>query len=98
MEDNGELQPDESYKTSLVSQYALTKQLYEEAEGLPVGNDHTMTEDILRELQNASFNDKNLVRWKGICVKWFLEVFLKTRYMQRLAKLVANCGLCAKFA
>lgn len=69
--------------TSLAQQVALAKQLYDEVHG-PEEVDVSV-EDIIARLRTVELAPvDDLVRWKGIQVEWFLDVFCNTAYVQRL--------------
>lgn len=83
LRENGQLQPNGDYKTTLEAELLLARRLYDEAEGLQQERVLSIQETI-QELQGGTFMEGDLVRWKGISVDWFLHVFSKTKFVQGL--------------
>lgn len=83
MENTGTRQPDGTFKTTLPQQVELAKTLYNQAEGQ---SDETPAADIIAKFENATYDTRTLVCWKGISVEWFLDVFCKSKFVLLLAK------------
>lgn len=85
MEEHGQPpeEPGGLFATTTLQQFQLATELCNQAEG----TSFKTTQEVIDNLKQTGFSDyenMNLVRWEGLSVTWFLDVFCQTKSFQRM--------------